>query len=172
MFSMIEDETSELCPRNYYQRIIKAYPEHEHLARYEPAVGFIIRQEPKIKAGRAILGTCFMPRVNGELSGLFDWSLGKTFGFFPDFLVMLDGHFWFNVSDREREIRMFHEMMHMAIAVDQYGALKFNRLTGDPVWALIGHDIEEFNAVVARYGEWTPEIRSFLEAARESRNGA
>jgi hypothetical protein len=108
-----------------------------------------------------------MPRVNGELSSLFDWMLERLLGRVPDFLIVLDGGHWAKADARAREILIYHEICHCVVAVDAYGAPKFSRTTGLPVWALTPHDVEEFNAVVRRYGAHTQAIQEFILASTE-----
>ena len=50
--------------------------------------------------------------------------------------------------------------------VDREGAPRFDD-EGRPVWGLQGHDVEEFAAVVRRYGAHNPDIQRFLAAADE-----
>lgn len=142
-------------------------PEHRHLREHDARLGWMFRAEPKVQAGRRILGMCHRPRVNGSLSGLFDWMLERLLGEPVDFLIVLDAGFWADASPLEREILVFHELAHAVQAEDQNGAPKFNAATGEPVWALQGHDVEEFNAVVRRYGSHSADLREFLDAAGE-----
>lgn len=153
---------SELTP--IIDRVLRM-PEHRHLLDNDARLGWLMRTEPKIKGGRQILGTCYRPRVNGELSSLFDWFLERFFGEPLDFLVMLDAAYWADATPLQREILVFHELSHAVQAEDANGAPKFNAQTGAPVWALRGHDIEEFNHVVARYGSYSADLREFIEAA-------
>ena len=46
-----------------------------------------------------------------------------------------------------------------------------NPLTGEPILAIRGHDIEEFCCVVKRYGAWKSDVAAFLQAAGEHRPG-
>jgi hypothetical protein len=154
-------------PEVIFDYLAKSCEEFADIAQYGPHVRFIFRLEPKLKGGRRVLGACHMPRVNGELSGLFDWMLESTFGSAPDFLIILDADWWEDATPRERDILVFHEMYHIAIAVDEHGAQRFHRETGAPVWCIRGHDIEEFNAVVARYGAWSEDVQQFIAAVRQ-----
>ena len=152
-------------PVRFDNRLLDA-AEHEHLREHEPDVGFLLREKELVNQGRRILGTCHMPQVQGRLGPLFDWMLERTLGYVPVFLFVLDAEWWRQASDREREILMFHEMLHAGIAKDNDGCPRFNRQTGEPSWAIRGHDIEEFNEVVARYGAWSPDVQAFLAAVK------
>lgn len=145
---------------------VLAMPEHAHLVDLDADIKWLFRTEPKIKAGRYIYGTCYTPKVNGELSDLFDWMLEHLFGAMPDFLVVLDLDTWEEwAGSDKREILVFHELTHAVQAVDKNGAPRFD-MDGKPVWAIKGHDVEEFISVVARYGQWSDEIQAFVEAAQ------
>lgn len=141
-------------------------PEHRHLVENDARIEWLMRNEPKVKAGRQVLGTCYRPKVNGELSGMFDWLLEVYFGEFPDFLITLDASYWAEATPLEREILVFHELSHAVQAQDQYGAPKFDK-DGNPVFAIVGHDIEEFNQVVARYGAHSPDVEAFVAAVQD-----
>lgn len=149
------------------ERVLRM-PEHRHLVEDECAIDWLMRAEPKVKQGRQILGTCYMPRVNGELSSLFDWMLERQFGRFPTFLIILDAEYWKEATPLQREILVFHELRHADRARDADGEPKCNPVTGEPMWAIRGHDIEEFNSVVARYGSTDVHgVAEFIEAARQ-----
>lgn len=149
-----------------YWRLVEGYPEFQHIREHEPQVGFLLREGEYRKNGVRILGTCYLPGVQGNLRPVFDWMLERTFGFFPEFLIILDAEHWRAATDRDREILMFHEMLHMGIAKDEFGSPKFHRESGEPVWAIRPHDIEEFNEVAARYGQCTPAIEAFMAAVK------
>lgn len=142
-------------------------PEHAHLREGEAHIEWLFRAAPQIKAGRQILGTCHLPTVQGSLRDFFVWLCAKMFGALPDFLIILDKGYWDEASPREREILVYHELCHAVHAVDKYGELRFDRETGEPVWGLRGHDVEEFTQVVQRYGQWNDDIRRFVAAANE-----
>ncbi len=62
---------------------------------------------------------------------------------------------------------MEHELYHCAQALDQYDSPKFDRF-GAPVFAMRGHDLEQFLGVVERYGPTTQAEREFLRAAKSA----
>lgn len=153
----------ELAP--IVDRVLRM-PEHRHLVEDDAVIHWLMREEPKVKQGRMILGTCYMPKVNGELSSLFDWMIERMLGEAPDFLIILDAGYWADATDLQREILVFHELSHADRARDADGEPKCSPITGEPLWAIRGHDIEEFNHVVARYGSQVHGVAEFIEAAR------
>lgn len=156
----------EFDPRRYYERVLAQCPEHAHLKDGEAVVDFLLVGMPVIKAGRQVIGMAHLPRVQGQLKGVFVWMLMRTFGRLPDFLITLDREYWMGSTDRDREILMYHEMCHCIHAVDRDGEPRYDE-DGRPVWALKAHDVEEFEATVRRYGAYSPDIRRFIEAAQE-----
>lgn len=148
------------------ERVLRM-PEHRHLVEDDCAIDWLMRREAKVKQGNAVLGTCYMPRVNGELSSMFDWLLERFMGRTPNFLIVLDEGYWEEATPVQREILVFHELMHADRARDADGEPKVSPVTGEPMWAIRGHDIEQFNAVVARYGSSDVHgVEEFIEAAR------
>lgn len=142
-------------------------PEFQHLVDGEAAIDWMLRTGPQVIEGqRLILGRVHIPSVQGKLNSLFEFLLEEKLGRVPDFLIILDGQYWADADARDREVLVYHEMCHCIHAVDQYGSQRFTR-DGAPIWALRGHDIEEFDAVVRRYGLHSEELRRFVDASGE-----
>lgn len=129
-----------------------ANQEHEHLQR--ATIGFAWAAEPYNRQQRRILGlTELMPP-----QAMGTWARARAreqmeawFNDVPDFLITIDvaaGSF----DDASFCALIEHELYHCAQAKDAMGYPKFSRETGDPMWAIRGHDVEEFVGVVARYG--------------------
>ena len=156
-------------PQRILDRLYETHAELADVALLKPKVAVIFRTVEKVKHGKVALGTCYMPQVQGELRGLFEMLLEERLGFFPDYLITLDLGFWEASDERTREVLVLHEALHMGQARDRYGTPRFDAM-GEPVWGIQGHDLEEFGAVVARYGAWQPDIERFIEAAK--RGGA
>lgn len=161
MFAVPPDNSES--PARFYEKLL-TLREFAHLFEYAPTVAFLMRGYPQIEQGRAVIGTCSMPVVQGRNRKLFAWLLEEKLGFTPVFLFTFDAEWWAAATAQQREILTYHEMCHTAIAVDQFGEQRFNRETGEPVWSIRGHDVEEFNAVVARYGAWSAELEAFLQS--------
>ena len=159
----IPDEATH--PAIMAERVMQM-PEHRHLKDNEVSLGWLMRNGAKVKGGRVILGTVYRPQVQGELRDLFAWMLDSLLGFEPQFLVVLDAAYWSQATPRQREILVFHELSHIKQAENEFGAPKFTK-TGEPIYTLRGHDVEEFTDVVARYGQWNDDIRAFVAAANQ-----
>lgn len=162
MFVLPPDGENE--PAAIYKRLIETDAQFEYLRDWEPDVAFLLRVDPEKMNQRAIIGSCSMPQVQGRHRKLFSWLLEKQIGYVPVFLFTLDQAWWEEASPRLREILMFHEMLHAGVSLDAFGHPRFKRETGEPIWALVGHDVEEFTEVVARYGAWDDDLKNFRDA--------
>lgn len=70
-----------------------------------------------------------------------------------DFVIVIDYYFW-NQNPEKQEALLFHELCHLF--VDEAGIL-----------SAVPHDIEEFYAVTAKYGDWLGDVASLTKAARQ-----
>lgn len=148
-------------PREILNRLAKL-PEHEHFK--DITVEFLMREQPIYKAGKFTLGAVHLPTVQGKLKDLFDQMLATWFGEIPDFLIILDAGFWAESNDFQREALIYHEMCHVKQETNEFGDGRFDA-DGNPKYGLVTHDLEAFNAEVAKYGAWHPGIDTFLKAA-------
>ena len=153
-------------PANYAARVMQ-HPTHAHLEDNEVTFGWLMRADPKIRAGKVTLGSVHDTKTlaQGAFKDLFTMMLERLLGFVPQYVVVLDANFWEGASDTQREALIWHELAHVRHGVDQYGAQRYDR-DGNPVYELVSHDIEAFRSEVARYGAWTPAIEEFIAATR------
>jgi hypothetical protein len=130
--------------------------------------GWLVRGTPKEKAGRVELGSVHTVKTmfQGQFKDLCMQMLERMLGFLPEFVVVINGPWWEQAKDIDREALIYHELLHVKQAIDEFGGLKFDR-DGFPVWTIKGHDIEAFNDEVRRYGAWKSDIGDFIEAARQ-----
>lgn len=141
--------------------------EHSHLVDNDIEIDWLMRTDAKVKQGRLVLGTVYMPTVQGELRDMFEWMLSSLLGRLPQFLIVLDMENWQQASARSREILVFHELCHIKQKLDRFGAPRFDK-DGRPAYGLNAHSVEEFTEVVARYGAYTDELVAFIDAATHS----
>lgn len=142
-----------------------ANPDHEHLQRAD--IGFLWTNEPNERKQRQVLGMCQLLPPSGD-----KWSAGRSvqqlcewFGDLPDFLITLYAPAAAEMDNASFMALVEHELYHAAQDRDRYGALKFSQQTGDPVWAIRGHDVEQFVGVVERYGAEASGVEAMVEAA-------
>lgn len=154
--------TADNHPATIAERVMRM-PEHQHLVDNEIDVDWLMRNFEKVKGGRIVLGSVHEPTCNGELAPMFEWMVERLFGRLPRFLVILDAEYWAAATDLQREILIFHELCHIQQKLDKFGAPRFDK-DGLPVYGLKSHDVEEFSATVYRYGAYSEEIKTFVDA--------
>ena len=164
--------TGEHEPREIYDRLIQTEVLFQSQMDFRPSVGFLMRHYDLVEGGRFVLGAMHLPTVQGKLKGVFDWMIRRMFdGELPDFLMILDADYWESASPLQREILVYHETCHMALKMNRDGDIVLDDMTGRPKWKLVGHDVEEFTAVVAKYGAHDHDLQSFVAAANSHDNG-
>ncbi|HSY50381.1 MAG TPA: putative metallopeptidase [Thermoanaerobaculia bacterium] len=68
----------------------------------------------------------------------------------PSFYLMEIAHdTWMKLTGSQRIALVDHELSHISPA------------------GLVGHDVEEFSAVIQRHGAWKPDLTAFLEASKQ-----
>lgn len=142
------------------------HPVHKHLAENDITFGWLMRTEPKVKAGRVTLGSVHDvgTMCQGGFKDLFLMMLERLLGTVPKYVVVLDDEFWRGASPMEREALVWHELAHCRHAIDKYGAERYDR-DGLPVYELVSHDIEAFKSEVEQFGAWKSDIADFLRSA-------
>lgn len=141
--------------------------EHAHLANAR--IGFVWTNVGNARGGHRIVGQCeLMPPM-----GMGKWQKARAeaqvqawFGVLPAFLITLDAYYAAQADDAEFCSLVEHELLHAGQERDPFGAPKF-RKSGQPVFAIRGHDVEEFVSIVARYGVGAAAgaTRALVEAA-------
>lgn len=89
----------------------------------------------------------------------------EWFGTMPDFLLTFSAPAAHGMDDASFCALVEHELYHCAQGLDLFGMPKF-RKDGSPVFAIKGHDVEEFVGVVARYGAKAAGVEQMAEAAQ------
>jgi len=128
-------------------------PDHEHLRG--ASIGFVWTNAINRKGGKLVLGQAqLMPPGGGDAWGraraaqqILEW-----FGEMPDFVITLLALEAAEMDDATFCALVEHELYHCAQKLDDYGSPCFDRATGDPLWAIRSHDIEQFVGVALRYG--------------------
>lgn len=131
--------------------------EHGHLQT--AAIGFLWSTVPNSRRGKAVAGeaeltTRYASIPAGKwLKARIVQQAWEWFGDMPDFIITFDAAVWRDRLDDAGRLALFeHELYHCGQALDEFGFPRFNKKTGRPVFAVRGHDIEEFAGVVRRYG--------------------
>ncbi|WP_370006507.1 putative metallopeptidase [Sinorhizobium fredii] len=142
-------------------------PDHAHLAHAD--IGYLWTIVGNSKKGRRVIGQCEPGSPQGTMGrwsrARADMQVKQWFGHVPDFIVTLDADYCRECGDAEFMALVEHELYHAAQDVDPFGAPKFSRSTGRPVFVIRGHDVEEFVGVVRRYGADAAGVRAMIDAA-------
>lgn len=139
-------------------------PDHAHLVDVDLA--FLWAPGAFEKAGRTVLGRAeqVMFRAGGWQKARQEQRMIEWFGGVPAFLITLAADYCTTCSDAEFCALVEHELYHVGHARDPFGVPAFDK-EGRPKLRIVGHDVEEFVGVVARYGP-TTEVRRLSAAAR------
>lgn len=125
--------------------------EHAHLRTAR--LGFLWTTVGNARQMNTVVGQCEIPGAQGGkwLKERVFFQLMQWFGWIPDFLITLHAPYAAEVSDAHFCSIVDHELCHAGQAKDIYGAPKYNK-DGFPVFAIRGHDVEEFVGPVRRWG--------------------
>lgn len=144
-------------------------PDHAHLI--PASIGMLWTTVSNSKKGRTVIGQAEMGQPAGMMG---KWARARAeaqvlgwFGLVPDFIITIDANFWVSASDAQACALIEHELYHAAQDVDAFGAPKFSKSTGRPVFVIRGHDVEEFVGVVRRYGADAAGVRAMVDAANQ-----
>lgn len=137
--------------------------DHAHLV--DADLAFLWASSGFEKAGRVVLGQAeqVMFRAGGWQKARQEQQMIEWFGRVPAFLITLAADYCATCSDAEFCALVEHELYHIGHAPDAYGAPAFDK-EGRPKLRIVGHDVEEFVGVVARY-EASTDVRLLAAAA-------
>lgn len=126
-------------------------PDHAHLE--DALIGWLWTNVACTRKMRRIVGMAEIPHVQGStwVRARAEQQRREWFGEEPDFIITLDALYCAECSDASFAALVEHELLHCAQKVGLFGEPAF-RLDGRPLYALRGHDAEEFVGVVRRYG--------------------
>lgn len=141
-------------------------PDHQHLhaAEFE----FLWTNADYKTKGRTVLGTAEIPKAGNKWSAQRSlFQLVQWFGNVPDFLITIHAKYFESAGNPERCALIEHELFHCGQREDAFGVPMFSKLTGQPIWGMRGHDVEEFTGVVRRYGAQAAGVSEFVRAANK-----
>lgn len=154
-FSTFINEDAPLCN-----------PDHEHLR--SATIGWLWTSAPARNKGREILGEAKMIQPPQDRWGkaMSDFQIHEWFGHAPDFLITIAALHATEMDDASFCALIEHELYHCGQAFDAFGTPRFRR-DGNPMYAMRGHDCEEFVGVVARYGAAAAGVEDLVIAANQ-----
>jgi Putative phage metallopeptidase len=123
--------------------------DHPHLDGVE--MRFILRDEHQVRNGKTVYASTRL------IGGREAWLAAGM----PDdgeevdrfFVLEFAEDVWRLLEEGQRTALVDHELCHCGLKLD--GTL-----------TLLGHDLEEFVAVVGRHGMWRPEVENLVRAAQ------
>jgi hypothetical protein len=140
--------------------------EHVHLR--DATIGFLWAAVANARQGRSVVGQAELCQ---NVGGFGKWAkaraeqqLEEWFGVVPDFIITVFAPYAAECSDATFCALIEHELSHCGQERDAYGMRKF-KSSGEPAFAMRGHDVEEFVGVVARYGADAAGVRALIDAA-------
>ncbi|AMG45513.1 hypothetical protein AL520_14460 [Achromobacter xylosoxidans] len=141
-------------------------PDHAHLV--DADLAFLWAPAAFDKAGRTVLGQAeqVMFRAGGWQKARQEQQMIEWFGRVPEFLITLAADYCGLCTDAEFCALVEHELYHLGQRIDEFGAPAFDK-EGRPKLRIVGHDVEEFIGVVARYGPST-DVQRLVAAASET----
>jgi hypothetical protein len=141
-------------------------PDHAHL-RFA-SIGMLWTNVQNSRHGMSIAGQAEFKPPGGTMGkwqrARAEAQLHEWFGEQLDFLLTFDARYASICTDAEFCALIEHELYHCGQAKDLFGAPKFSPATGAPVFAMRGHDVEEFLGVARRYGAVTPALKAMALA--------
>ncbi len=122
------------------------------------------------KQGRTVLGQAEQVafRAGGWQKARMEQQMRDWFGDVPAFIITLAADYCAQCSDTDFCTLVEHELYHIAHANDKCGQPAFTK-EGAPKLEMRGHDVNEFVAIVERYGVGAPDsdVARMVEAAKK-----
>ena len=137
----------------YAKTIIQVFPEtFEHLE--EGLLGFLLTDEELKSAGKFLAGFACIPQVQSKQRNIYTWAVEIAFGFMPDALIVIQKYIWEEFTDEAKIALMYHELRHIVHSKTLAGMPKYSKETSQPIYEIVGHDVEEFLDVTELFGAW------------------
>lgn len=137
------------------EKIVKRH--HPHLE--ECPIEYVFRKEHKVSKGKACLAE--VKKVSGLNAYLATPAMraltedSQTVYQSTEFFVMEVAYdTWKGMNEKERRALIDHELCHLRYDDEE------------DRFFLVGHDLEEFDAIVNRHGAWRGDVERFLNAAQ------
>lgn len=126
-------------------------PRHEHLR--DASIGWLWTTAEQTDRLRFVAGECQLvqPQQKKWGSARTHWQWRSWFGLAPDFVITISAPAAEVLDDWAFCALIEHELCHAAQDIGLDGEPRFDR-EGRPLFRVAGHDVEQFNDVVERYG--------------------
>lgn len=140
-------------------------PRYAHLG--DASIGWLWSSYGAMSKGQVIAGECRLPAPLQQRwgSAAAHYQTIKWFGHVPDFIITI-ASFTADWGEWSFCALIEHELCHTAHLTDQYGMPRFTR-DGEAILGIVGHDVEQFVDVVARYGAVASGVDGMVRAANK-----
>lgn len=142
-------------------------PDHSHLQA--ATFGCYWAYVPKKKGGNRIFATAEL----GIPFGGDSWKIAKTntlylssFGIVPDFILTFDAELSLEADDATFCAVVDHELYHCIERLNRWEEPMTDE-NGNQLWNLRGHDFEQFNGVVRRFGARAAGLETAMQLAMQ-----
>lgn len=142
--------------------LINRVDEHAHLQ--EANIGYVFRDDELRRHGKVIGAEAILVerilQSDKRYSRIVKWAFLRVLqaSELPDFLILVDRNIWAGMEPEAKLALIDHELSHCWYQTEEDGETQKFRKDGSPLWAIRGHDLEEFCGVVARNGLWNPDV--------------
>ena len=142
---------------------------HNHLELEGVEIKYLFREEPLYKNNKMILGQArkisgISAYLSKEAKIESDMNEGLSFEHKPPspfFVILISEGNYYLLNAQQRIALIDHELCHCWAEMDAIVHLHIS---------ILEHDLNEFNAVVERHGNWLKDIGKFLKAAQKNQN--
>lgn len=135
--------------KEYVDKMIADY--HPLLA--DCRIGYLFRTPVLMDKGREVVAKIskFPPKFLPLFKKLYDTEDENMDTREYVYLIEVSHEIWVDLSEAERYAVMDHELCHCDVEEQKDGSMKYS---------LVGHDYEEFDAVIKRHGIYTGELET------------
>lgn len=110
---------------------------HHHPKLLDARIGFIFQDEASTKLGKVVLGSA--QRISDKQ---------RVAGLDMHYLVTIARDMWVTLTTHQKKALLDHELCHCDFTYGGIGETKMR-----------GHDIEEFQCIIDRYGLWKQDLQ-------------
>lgn len=118
---------------------------HQHLMR----ANILVLGRPKAARSLGKINYAKAKKVTPAMAALLKDHIGEA-----HYLIEIGQDEWDKLDAKRKRIVLDHELCH-------FGGLDVEK----DRWTMVGHDIQEFTAIVARHGCWYAELEVFARTA-------
>ena len=143
-------------PKKIGEKLMKEH--HPHLLGVR--VEFLFMNKTPKSKGRDVWGRAKKVGGLNALLALGPNALPDTYEDQPHdlFVIEVSEEVWDHLKPKARKALIDHELSHCEISEDEEGNVSL---------AIVGHSVEEFEAIVKRHGLWKQDVEDLVRAGAE-----